>query len=232
MITATNVCVTLSHQVCHLMTPLSSLKTSNWFTLFSLFQHTPSGYGRADTNPLLTCLIFFYSIPLAVQPFWKSSFCAISSLTFYTLAIFSPFNIPMVRSLKSKKCFLVAALSWSPPPYYQYDNILTRCLPFLSGPEWKSIWSRCVFSDRAWRAAVLFEQHCAHVFLILCCFVHFETLVLYECLFPEHLRWRLVDPNQLAYCWTCRVDFLFFNALMTQTFPMEIVSPACHFRSG
>ena len=99
----TNVCVTLSRQVCHSMTSLPSLKTSNQFTIFSLFQHTPSGPGRADTNPLLFCLNFFDSSRLDVRPFWKSSFCAISSLTFHISEIFSPFGIPMMRFLNLKK---------------------------------------------------------------------------------------------------------------------------------
>ena len=38
IITDTNVCVTLSRQVCHSMTSSSSLKISNCFTFFSLFQ--------------------------------------------------------------------------------------------------------------------------------------------------------------------------------------------------
>ena len=99
IITDTNICVTLSLQVCHSMTSLSSLKTSNRFTFFSLFQHTPSGSVRSDTNPLLSCLNYFDSSPLAVQPFCKFTFCAISSLTFCTSAILSPFGIPVMRSL-------------------------------------------------------------------------------------------------------------------------------------
>ena len=38
IVTGKNVCVTLSRQVCHSMTSLSSLKTSDWFTLFLIFQ--------------------------------------------------------------------------------------------------------------------------------------------------------------------------------------------------
>ena len=44
VVTTTNVCVTLSHQVCHLMTSWPSLKTSNRFILFLIFQQR-WGYG-------------------------------------------------------------------------------------------------------------------------------------------------------------------------------------------
>ena len=102
IVTDTNVCVTLSRQVFHSMTSSLFLKTSKRFTLFPLFQHSPSSWVRADTNLLLSCLIFLYSSRLAVRPFCKSSFCAISSLTFRISAIFLPFGIPMMLFLNSK----------------------------------------------------------------------------------------------------------------------------------
>ena len=112
-------------------------------------------------------------------------------------------------------------------------TILQTGVSFLCSVLYEEISDIGVFcSAWAWHAAVLFEQHCAHVVLIKCFFVHFGTLVLEECLFPQHFWWRLVDPNQLADCWTCRVDFLFFNALVTQPFLMDIVAPVCPFRLG
>ena len=117
VITATHICVTLSHQVCQSMT--SSLKISNQFSLFSIFQHTPTGSGCVDSNPPFAWIDCFGSSPLTVHvwvnclgssplyvwPFFKSSFCAISSLTFCTSAIFSLFYIPMMRSLNSEIFF-------------------------------------------------------------------------------------------------------------------------------
>ena len=87
------------------MTSSSSLKTSNRFTLFSLFQQTPSVLFRVYKNLLPSCSNFSDSIPLDVQPFLISSFCAISSLTFRILTIFSPFDIPMMWSLNLKNYF-------------------------------------------------------------------------------------------------------------------------------
>ena len=48
---------------------------------------------------------FFDSIPLDVQTFLISSFCAISSLTFRITTIFTPFDIPMMWSLNLKNFF-------------------------------------------------------------------------------------------------------------------------------
>ena len=62
IVTDTNVCVTLSHQVCHLMTSSSSLKTSNWFTFFSLFQQWQQNKGKF-TAPI-SALFYPTSPPL------------------------------------------------------------------------------------------------------------------------------------------------------------------------
>ena len=61
MITDTNVCVTLSRQVCHSMTSSSSLKTSNRFTFFSLFQQLFAFYHIRLTRDMRTS----HALPLA-----------------------------------------------------------------------------------------------------------------------------------------------------------------------
>ena len=71
----------------------------------------------------------------------------------------------------------------------------------------------------AWHVPVLFEHHCAHVFLIKFWFVYFKTLVMEELLCPKKLWWRLVDPDQFADCWTYRLDFLFFKCARNATLP-------------
>ena len=48
MVTDTNICITLSRQLYHSMTSSSFLKTSNRFTLFSLFQQSSSSGGTGD----------------------------------------------------------------------------------------------------------------------------------------------------------------------------------------
>ena len=233
VITSPNVCFALSHQLCHSMTSSSSLKTSNWFTLFSLFQHTPSGSGRADTNPLLSCLHFFYSIPLDVRSFWKSSFGAISSLTFCTLAIFSPFDIPIMRSLNSKN-------------FFPWSGFFVKSATILL--VWHYSNPMSLFSIRSWMKK----------YLILMCFfrIELDARPFFSVSIALMLSWYSVDfftskpwlwrnaffhktygdasqtPTSSLIVELVALIFYFFYALMTQPFLMEIVSPVCPFKSG
>ena len=152
IVTDTNVCVTLYCQVCHLMTSSSSLKTSNWFTLFSLFQHTPSCSGCGDTNPLHSCLTFFIWVVWLfehyVNPHFVRSHLSLFTSQRYCRHLAFPWCGPWIW----RTFFPGADFSWSQIPSYRYDNTSDRCLLSLFCPVWRNIWFQYVlFSSRSTR---------------------------------------------------------------------------------
>ena len=81
-------------------------------------------------------------------------------------------------------------------------------------------------------AAVLFEQHCAHVVLIQCRFFTSKPWLWRNYFVQKNCDDASWTPTSSLIVELTALIFCFLNALVTQTFPMEIIAPVCTFISA
>ena len=126
IVTDTNVCVALSRQVCHSMTSLSSLKTANRFTFFSLFQQK----FPIQTHPIRN-LTTFKHLPTHMCPplvtLWLNPPASATSLIH---------NWPLQVILTYEQICWVLSTIIMIPPYPSNIHKLQYLLQPISIPPW------------------------------------------------------------------------------------------------